>query len=99
MIRVTRILTYVYRDQAVYQEDQAHWQAGVSRVWRPNGRVTIRSATLPAEVIEDVEGPPKFGKPDAAILAQMLDADPRSEQVRKVMNLFGYEHDSDSAPY
>lgn len=99
MIRVTRILTYVYRDQAVYQEDQAHWQAGVSRTWRPNGRVTIRSATLPAEVIEDVEGPPKFGKPDPAVLAQMLDVDPRSDRVAEIMRLFGYDHDPAAAPY
>lgn len=99
MIRVTRILTYVYRDQAVYQEDQAHWQAGISRTWRPNGRVTIRSATLPAEVIEDVEGPPKFGKPDPETLAQMLGVDPRSDRVQNVMNLFGYEHETNSAPY
>lgn len=99
MIRVTRILTYVYRDMGVFLDDQSHWAAGHSRTWRPNGRVTIRSATLPPEEIEDVEGPPQFGMPDPAVLAQMLDVDPRSQRVREVMNLFGYEHDSDTAPY
>lgn len=99
MIRVTRVLTYVYRDLAVFLEDQAHWRAGIANVWRPNGRVTIRSATLPPEAIEDVEGPPKFGMPDPAKLAELLGVDPRSDRVAKVMNLFGYEIAPEAAPY
>jgi len=99
MIRVTRVLTYVYRDLGVFLEDQAHWAAGHSRTWRPNGRVTIRSATLPPEEIEDVEGPPKFGMPDPAALAQLLGVDPRSDRVVEVMKLFGYELDPTAAPY
>lgn len=92
MIRVTRILTYVYRDLANFMEDQSHWAAGAQRTWRPNNRVTIRSACLPPEIIEDVEGPPVFGKPDPEALASLLDADANSELVHLVMAMFGYNH-------
>lgn len=93
MIRVTRILTYVYRDERVFLDDQAHWQAGISGVYRPNGRVTIRSATLPAEVVEGPEEPPAWGKPDQERLMQLLAeqgaADPRGTAAA-INQLFGY---------
>lgn len=89
MIRVTRVLEYVYADQAAFEEDQARWFLGVSRVARPNNSVTIRSAMLPPEYIT-VGGPPAFGIPTEVQIDEATDYKLTDTEKRQVAELFGY---------
>lgn len=54
-IRVLRLLEYVYDDVERCERDMANWH--VQGSWRPNAWSTIRSVTLPFEVLD--EGDPR----------------------------------------
>lgn len=60
-IRVLRLLEYTYDDVQTYEKDRQRWYIQEGRTVNP--RVTIRSTTLPLEVLED---PPELVEPEPA---------------------------------
>lgn len=56
-IRVVRILEYTYDDSETMgateqmAKDMTHWQLGANNVYSPHRYLTIRSATLPLDVL------------------------------------------------
>lgn len=89
MIRVIRVLEYTYTDQAAFEEDQARWQLGISKVSRPNPSVTIRSAMLPPQTVTGTE--PPYARPDADDLKDTVATAIRHNDLSVIYELFGFK--------
>jgi len=52
-IRVVRILEYTYADAEVAANDMRRWQVGINSAYSPNTQMTVSSATLPFQVVNE----------------------------------------------